>query len=308
MRLLLTALALCAATAHAADEPPPPGSAAALLAAAPAAHWRALAPENTLVMTLPQGQVVIELAPQFAPAHVANLRTLARGHYWDGLAILRAQDNFVVQWGDPGEDMPDEPRKPLGEAKDRLPAEFERPTAGLAFTALPDADGWAAQVGFVDGLPVARSGDVAWLVHCYGMVGAGRDNAPDSSTGAQLYAVIGQAPRALDRNITVVGRVVQGMEWLATLRRGPPPMGFYADPALRTPITAVRLASDLPPAQRPRLELLRTDSPTFAALNQLRRERKDGWTVRAPGQVELCGVAVPVRDIPPAPNRGSNPP
>lgn len=307
MKPLLTLLALCAAAAQAADEPPPPGSAAALLAAAPAAHWRALVPENTLVMTLPQGQVVMELAPQFAPAHVANIRTLARGHYWDGLAILRAQDNFVVQWGDPGEDIPGEPRKPLGEAKDKVPAEFERPAAGLAFTTLPDADAWATQVGFVDGMPVARAGDVAWLTHCYGMVGAGRDSAPGSSTGAQLYAVIGQAPRALDRNITVVGRVVQGMEWLATLRRGPPPMGFYADPAQRTPITTVRLASELPPAQRPQLELLRTDSPTFAALNQLRRERKDGWTVRPPAQVELCGVAVPVRAAPPAAGERTSP-
>lgn len=298
-RWWLTALAGVCASAQSAPAAPP-ATPAELLARAPDAHWRDVAAQQLLVMTLPQGRVLIELAPQFAPAHVANIQTLARQGYWDDLAILRAQDGYVVQWGDPGEDIPGEPRKPLGQARSHLPAEFSRPSSSLTFDPLPDADPWAAQVGFVGGFAAARDhrsgqGGSTWPVHCYGTVGAGRDNAPDSSTGAQLYAVIGPSPRALDRNITVVGRVLQGMEWLSTLRRGPPPMGFYTDPAQRTPIGSLRLASSLPPEQQPRLQVLRTDSPTFAALNQMRRERKDGWTVRAAGRLDVCSALPPLR-------------
>lgn len=296
-----------AADAPDAPEPPPPGTAARLLADAPASHWRRPEPKHLLVLQLPTGRVVIELAPQFAPAHVANIQTLAREGYWSGLEVLRAQDNFVVQWGDAGEDIPNAPHKAMGSARSKLPAEFERSSralqdAGAEFTALPDRDAWAPQVGFVQGFPVARdpAQNLTWLAHCYGMVGAGRDNAPDSSTGAQLYAVIGQAPRALDRNITLVGRVLEGMETLATLKRGPPPMGFYTEPKERTRITWAGLASQLPAAEQPRLDVLRTDSATFAQLNELRRQRKDGWTVRPPGRVDLCGLTVPVRPAPPA--------
>lgn len=302
---LTTALAHTAATpAMAADapEPPPPGTAARLLADSPASHWRQPDPDRLLVMQLPAGRVVIELAPQFAPAHVANIQTLAREGYWNGLEVLRAQDNFVVQWGDAGEDIPNAPHKAMGSARSKLPAEFERSSqalqdAGAEFTALPDRDGWAPQVGFVQGFAAARdpAQNLTWLAHCYGVVGAGRDNAPDSSNGTQLYAVIGQAPRALDRNITVVGKVLEGMELLATLKRGPQPMGFYTEPKDRTPITWARLASQMPPAERPHLEVLRTESATFAQVNALRRQRKDGWTVRPADHIDLCNVVVPVR-------------
>src|SRR5690606_8858092 len=117
----------------------------------------------------------------------------------------------------------------LGRARTQLPAEFERAAAGLSFTQLPDPDGWAAQVGFVDGFPAAQdpASGKAWMTHCYGALGAGRDAAADSSNGAELYVVIGQSPRQLDRNITLVGRVVRGMELLSALPRGPEPMGVY---------------------------------------------------------------------------------
>lgn len=107
--------------------------------------WRPVDPANTLYVDLPGGRVVIELAANFAPTHVENIRTLAREHYFDGLAILRSQDNYVAQWGDPNAD--DRARansqgsaraKSLGSARAKLPAEFSRPYQGLAFTKLPD--------------------------------------------------------------------------------------------------------------------------------------------------------------------------
>ena len=269
-----------------------------LLATSTPTDWRTPDPRNLLYLDLPGGRVVIDLAPEFAPKHVANLRLLAGSGYWNGLSINRAQDNFVVQWGDPAEDVPQ--RRPLGNAVAHLPAEFSRPASGLPFHRLPDRDGWAPEVGFVDGFPVAREGakGQAWLAHCYGMVGAGRDNAPDSSNGTELYVVIGQSPRQLDRNITLVGRVLQGMPILASLPRGDGPLGFYREPAMRVPITAITLASRLPVDQRLPLEVLRTDTPLFDAIVASRRDRRDAWYVRPAGHIDLCNVPLPVRSRP----------
>lgn len=269
-----------------------------IIEGAPPSAWRPLDDERALYLELAAGRVVIELAPAFAPRHVANVKALARGGYWDGLAIIRAQDNYVVQWGDPDDDEPARAR-PLGKAEAKLPAEFTRPAAGLPFARLPDADGWAPEVGFSEGFAVARESatGAAWLTHCYGVVGAGRDNPPDSSNGSSLYVVIGQSPRHLDRNITTVGRVVQGMEMLSVMARGPAPMGFYAQAGMRTRVKAARLAADLPPAERSRLELFRTEGASWEALVETRRNRREGWYQRPAGHVDLCNLQVPVRPV-----------
>src|SRR5687767_1497741 len=167
-----------------------------VLAASQPSDWRPLDPQNTLYMDLPTGRVVIELAPQFAPNHVANIRALARNKYFDGLAIVRSQENYVVQWGDPAAGVPDA-RKAFGDARKSLAPEFTRSASGLKFTLLPDPDTYAAQTGFVAGFPAARESaqGSAWLVHCYGMVGAGRDNDVNSGNGGELYVVTCLAPR-----------------------------------------------------------------------------------------------------------------
>lgn len=267
-----------------------------VLAASQPGDWRALDPEHTLYLELASGRVVIELAPDFAPRHAANIRRLARGGYYDGIAIVRSQDNYVVQWGDP------DGKRPVGAAARTLPAEFSRPLAGLAFTRLPDGDVYAPEVGFSGGFPVARDAarGRAWLAHCYGMVGAGRDESPDSGGGTELYVVNGHAPRHLDLNVTLVGRVVHGMDKLASLPRGTGALGFYEDPAQRVPIRAIRVAADVPAAERTRLQVLRTDTPTFEALVEARRNRRDSWYVAQAGRIELCNVPLVVRPEPPA--------
>jgi len=283
--------------ASSADAPRPayrsPGE---IIAAAPAAHWRRPDPDNLLIMELATGHVVIELAPRFAPEHVANIRTLARERFWDGTTVYRVQDNFVAQFGDVDGD--DEAKaRPLGTAKRKLPAEFHRPAEGLPFDRLPDVDGWAPEVGFSEGFPAARNPrtGTAWLAHCYGMVGAGRSNADDSSIGAELYVVIGQSPRQLDDNITVVGRVLMGIEHLSALRRGPAPMGFFEQPGDRTPIRSIRLASTLPGASSIPIEVMRTDSQSFRDSVEARRNRIDDFYRRPAGHIDLCNVPVPVR-------------
>lgn len=293
--LLASAVALAAALPLSAAEPAKYRSAQEILDASPAGDWRTLDPANTLYMELESGRVIIELAPAFAPEHVGNIRTLAHEGFWNGLNIYRSQDNWVVQFGDPTED--EAKRKSIGSAKAKLPAEFERKAEGLRFDRLPDADGWAPQVGFVDGFQAGRDPATgqAWMAHCYGTLGAGRDTAPDSSNATELYVVIGQSPRQLDRNITVVGRVVKGMELLSVIKRGPDPMGMYDKPADYTPIKAIRLASDVPEAERTALQLLRTDSKTFADATEARRNRRDAWYVRPAGHIDLCNVPLPVR-------------
>jgi peptidylprolyl isomerase len=269
---------------------------AELLAGAPPEAWRALDPARTLYLELPAGRVVIELAPEFAPAAAGNVVALLRERYYDGLSVYRVQDGFVAQWGDPDGDDPAKAR-PFGTARREVPAEFERPAAGLPFTPLPDGDVYAPEVGFSLGFPAARDprSGLAWLIHCYGAVGVGRDEAPGSGSGAELYAVIGHAPRQLDRNITVVGRVVQGLELLAALPRGPGPMGVHEQRSLRTPIVRARLAADLPAEERLSLEWLETAGPTFAALVEARRNRAGPWYVRPAGRIDVCNVPLPVR-------------
>ena len=291
----------CLATASAADSAAPKRpTMAEVIAASTPADWRPLDPANTVYLAIGSGRVVIELAPAFAPEHAANIRTLVRGGYFDGLAVIRSQDNFVVQWGDPGgEDAA--ARRPLGAARATLPPEFTVPVAAATpFTVLPDVDGYAPQVGFVDGFPAARDPATgqAWLAHCYAMVGAGRGNEPESGNGAELYVVTGHAPRQLDRNIALVGRVVQGMELLSSLPRGTGPLGFYEQPAQYVPIRSARLAADLPPGERLSLEVMRTDTPTFAALVESRRNRSDDWYRVPAGHIDLCNVPIPVRPRP----------
>jgi len=271
-----------------------PRTMADVIAASSSADWRSLDPQNTLYLELPSGRVVIELNPAFAPRHVANIKTLVHEHYFDATAIVRAQDNFVVQWSDPSN------TRPLGSAQKTLDAEFSRSANDLAFTVLPDPDSYAPEVGFVDGFPAAREArtHLAWLVHCYSMVVVGRDNDVDSGNGTELYVVIGQAPRQLDRNVALVGRVVAGMEQLSTLKRGTAALGYYEKPEERTVINSLRLAADVPEAQRSHLEIMRTDTHTFADLVESRRNRRDEWYKVPAGRIDVCNVPLVVRPRP----------
>jgi cyclophilin family peptidyl-prolyl cis-trans isomerase len=303
-RLKLTALGLALASVTGlgqAADPPAKGHSkplADILAASKPSDWRPLDPANTLYLQVPGGRVVIELAPGFGPEHAANIKTLVREKYFDGLAIIRAQDNYVVQWGDPAEE--ESKSRSLGTAKANIAPEFTVPiSAATPFTRLPDFDGYAPEVGFSDGFPVGRNSKTnqTWLTHCYGAVGVARGNDPTGGNGSGLYVVIGNAPRHLDRNIAVVGRVVDGIEKLSSLPRGPAPMGFYAKPEHRTTIESIRLEADVPAAERSNLEVMRTDSATFADVAEARRNRRDDWNIEPAGYIELCNVQIPVRPI-----------
>ncbi len=134
--------------------------------------------------------------------------------------------------------------------------------------------------------------------HCYASVGVSRDLHPDTGTGGELYAVIGHAPRQLDRNIAVVGRVVSGIEQLSSLPRGSETMGFYKAGSVARPIVAVALASAMPAATRPSFKYLATNSSSFARYLGVKKNRDDDFYRVAAGGVDLCNAPVPVRPTP----------
>jgi peptidylprolyl isomerase len=267
-----------------------------IVAQSPPSAWQTIGPDDLLVMDLQNGgRVVVQLAPEFAPAHVANIRALARASYWNGAAVYRVQDNYVAQWGQNESDKP----WPAG-VTPKPPEEYMRPFKGLSIKPLGYSDPYAPGTGFSGGWPIAYSAKAGWanLAHCYATVGVGRDLSPDTGTGGELYAIIGQATRHMDRNIAVVGRVIEGIDKLSSLPRGTEALGFYKDKTQYVPIAKLRLASQMPPAERPTYEFMDTGSATFAAYLRVRANRKDDFYIRPAGGVDLCNVQVPVRKKP----------
>ncbi len=298
--LFALALAACQSGSMMASKPAipaaPPGntpSPAEVIAASKPEEWRALDPENTLYMDFPNGRVVIELAPEFAPNHVANIKKLSREGFFVNGAVTRVQDNFVTQWAQAAD-----PARPPKVGVEKLNAEFSLPrSAPIPFDVLPDPDTFADEVGFSNGFFVARDKDKVWLAHCYGMVGAGRDADVNSGGGTELYTIISQSPRALDRQLSVVGKVVQGMEIMSAFPRGTGDAGFYKTPAEYHRYADMKIAADVPEAQRTNLETMRTDSASFNTLVNSRRWRKDDFYTNPIGRIGLCNVTVPVREV-----------
>ena len=278
--------------------------AAALFQAAPAVappskpfdaapgDWVAIPDDEIMVMTLADKRTVtVRLASRFAPAHIANIRRMIAARWWDGESVYRVQENWVVQWGDATEKKP-----PAPGVTTSTPPEFEIAATTPIAARMGKPDAYSTASGFTaDGWPVATDGRAMWLTHCYGSVGVARDAAVDSGSGSELFTPIGQSARRLDRNYAVVGRIIDGKSAMSSLPRSEATMGVYATAAERTGITSVRLASDLPPAERPKFQYRRTDNPRFAAY-VASRERPEAPTVAIGAAV--CDLATGVRKTP----------
>lgn len=257
--------------------------------------WRTIPPEDLLVMTLEGGaRVVIQLAPDFAPVHVANIRKMATAGYWQGSTVYRVQDNYVSQWG------LGEAERPLPDGVVKVPPhEYWRPAQGMPFLAIKANDPYSKQAGFSGGWPVATYKDgTASLTHCYGAVGVARDLAPDTGSGSELYTIIGHAPRQLDRNIAIVGRVIEGIENLSSLPRGTDKMGFYAKGQVAKPIQSVQLASAMPADTRPSFQYLDNMTVGFAHYVLVRMNRDDDFYRVPAGGADICNIPVPIRPTP----------
>lgn len=284
----ISIFAIAALSMAAAAPPPKPLSPSEIVAAAPAGDWEDIPSSDLMTMTLASGgTVTIQLVGDFAPTHVANIRKLAAAGFWDGTSINRVQENYVVQWGDASE------KKPLPTGLGTAPAsEYVRSLAGLAFRPLPYRDAYAARVGHAHGWPIASDGKQAWLPHCYGMIGVGRNLAPDTGTGAELYVVNGHAPRHLDRNIAVVGRVIDGIGSLTALPRGTGALGFYEKENERTGISSVKMGSGA------HWQMMRTNSKSFDAYIAARANRQDVFFNVPANGLDICNATVPLRKSP----------
>ncbi|MFT4635220.1 MAG: peptidylprolyl isomerase [Arenicella sp.] len=254
--------------------------------------WRTPEAESVIVVQLDSGQIVIELAPKFAPNHVANIKRLVGDRYFDGAAILRSQDNYVTQWGDPAADS--DKAKSIGEAKENIKVEFFADIDGLDFQAIESRDAYADKVGFVAGFPAASDGKKVWLAHCYGMVGVSRGVGDDSGNGSGLYVVTGHSPRHLDRNVTLVGRVIAGMSLLTSLPRGTGALGFFETAEEYVPIQSIKLASSLSDKTISR-QIMSTSSRAFKDHVAKRTTRSEEWFLEPTGKIELCNVGIPFR-------------
>lgn len=280
-----------------AASPPPAASAAS-------SPWRAVAPDDLVVIQTRYGRVVIELAPQFAPHAVARIRTLALAHFYDGLSFYRVVDGFVAQGGigEDGAAAKDHPKEAASLAHwPALPAEFDAPLSQIHAPFVPSKspDLFAPHVGWSDGFPVGHDETAgrAWIIHCPGTVALARDNGADTAT-TEFYVVLGEAPRRLDRNLTAFGRVLSGMQYLQKLQRGDAAIdhGVIADPAARDPIVWLRLASDLPPDQRPHAAVMGMPSPAFTQWQAERINPAPEFYVHTPPKVlDVCLAPVPAR-------------
>jgi peptidylprolyl isomerase len=270
--LLMTA---CAASAR-TPMPPPEGE-----------IWRAPDPENTLLIDTTKGRIVLEMAPEAAPEHVKRIKQLARAKFYDGVVFHRVIDWFMSQTGDP-----------LGTGEGQSPypdlkAEFTfRRGADLPMTPVATPSGQV--LGFLRTLPIATQPDAlmantadkkvaAWGLYCPGVAGMARDENPDSANSQ--FFMMRQAYPSLEKRYTVWGRVISGLEVVRAIKTGEPVL----DPDR---MTTVRVLADMPEAERPRIQVLDTRSPAFAALVERERRRRGA-------DFSPCDLEIPVRVVAP---------
>ena len=301
-------LMMLAAAAVATPAPKAALAPSEIVAAASASDWVAIAASDLLVMYLASGKrfVIQLMPPPFSQGWVGNIRKLAAARWWDGTSVNRVQDNYVVQWGDANaEDKAKAKKLPLltnlrgaddyARVNAKAAHNWDNPVTralGLGNDVMHWHSFWR---GFAFQHVGSPDSTVSWPVHCYGMVGVGRDMPPDTGTGAELYTVIGHAPRHLDRNIALVGRVISGIEHLSSLPRGTGALGFYEKPEERTGITSIRLGTDVKDV--PRFEYLSTESASFATYADARANRRDPFFIQPAGGADICNIPVPVRVV-----------
>ncbi len=311
LAIAVSPIAINAQNTAPAETPPPAPSPNQIVEQAATDQWVAIAPADLLVMDLAPDadgsarRVVIQLMPEpFSQGWIRNIRKLAAAKWWDGTSINRVQDNYVTQWGSFTEEGATE--KPLPDGLETVPE--------TDYVVIGDATNWRkfakitiprgnviSYTAFEKGWPLAAGGTpdsaIRWPVHCYGMVGVGRNLSPDTGSGAELYTIIGHAPRHLDRNIALVGRIIEGMEHMSSLPRGKGFLGFYEDPSKRVPIVSVRLATDLADDEQLRFEYLDTDGQSFAEYADARANRRDPFFNVPAGGADICNIPVPIRRV-----------
>ncbi len=251
--------------------------------------WRELDPENTVFVEMPAGLVIIELNPAFAPETVKQFKQLAADRFYDGLSFYRVIDGFVAQGGD-GSDLGELSNVPLVDAEFEIDWNEE-----FSYMQVQSPDMFAPETGFIDGFAVARdsSRNKVWLTHCPGIVAMARNDDPDSSR-TDFYIVIGQAPRYLDRNMNIFGRVVYGMDVVQQIKRGPAAdNGIIQDETKSSRISKMQMLSEIPKEDRLKVYVTDTSNRGFKRLLKDRLNRKQKFFHNKPPRVlDVCQVPI----------------
>lgn len=282
----IAAVFLIAAGASAAKDDKQVQRPSEYVVSAPEEAWRPVDPENMLLMDLPAGLVIIELRPDFAPKHIEQIRKLVRAGFYNGLTFHRVIEGFVAQGGDPKGDGTGQSELP------NIPGEFSRDAKDVSGFTVLGRDRIAARVGFIDGMPVAAQPEslrafktnrqvLLWGVHCPGVMSMARATDPNSAN-SQFFLMLGEARLDLDKRYTTWGWIVDGVENSRRIVRGEPP-------PRPTPIIRARIGSDVPESERPKIEVMKTDSEAFRQYFDAAASVKDGF-IR-----DICAVKPPRR-------------
>ena len=283
--LLAACVAALAGAATAAAKPKAPVAAPAKPAAPAApgpADWRVPDPNDVLVIDTNKGRIVVEITPEVAPLHAVQIRALAHENFYDGQRFFRVIDRFMAQTGDPQNNGQG------GSSKPNIPAEFTF-RRGPEMPLVMAADQTVAEVGFIKSLPVmsqsmmlgAMTKDqkvTAWPLYCPGVMGMARDDNPDSGN-SQFFAMRYAFP-SLEKKYTAWGRVIGGQDVVLAIKVGEP----VEDPQDR--MERVRLLSDIPEKDRPKVRVIDPKGPWFKAeIARVRAARGADFTA--------CDVTIP---------------
>jgi peptidylprolyl isomerase len=250
-RVLIAALALLLAAPAAAQTPP---------------QLAPVDPENLLVIDTSKGRIIVELRPDIAPGHVARIRKLARKHYYDDNLFYRVIAGAFAQTGE--KTIPGDPVSGEGLLK-----------AELAFTPASPPSMVEAKAGFVGDMPVTLDADgKAYVRYCPGMAAMAHYDSPDTGD-SQFFLTVTQTPY-LERQFTAWGKILVGVDVIKALAPGEPP-------AAPDKMLKMRIASDIPVAERPKVSIA---IPGTAGFDAAMAKGKKDWGAA----LNVCWVNLPV--------------
>ncbi len=287
--VLFAAVALSVAVPAAAQAPkpnlPPATGSAAAPAEPTAADWRTPNPADVLVIDTNKGRIIVEMLPEVAPNHVTRIKELTRAGLYNGRSFFRVIDQFMAQTGDP------EDRGTGGSDKPDLTQEFVFRRGAGDMTLV--ADQTVSQIGFVKSLPVASQGEMlmamtadgkvsAWPLFCPGVAAMARGEGVDSANSQ--FFLMRQAYPSLEKRYTGWGRVISGLDVVRAIKVGEP----VAAP--QDKMDKVRILSDIPAAERPKVRVIDPKSTWFRAEIESARARLgadfSACAIRIPSEVK----------------------
>ena len=285
IRTVLFAAALSAAAPAVAQTPKPNLPPVAGSPVAPgepaAADWRTPNPDDVLVIDTNKGRIIVEMLPEVAPNHVTRIKELTRSGLYNGRSFFRVIDQFMAQTGDP------EDRGTGGSDKPDLTQEFVFRRGAGDMTLVVDQT--VTQLGFVKSLPVASQGEMlmamtadgkvsAWPLFCPGVAAMARGEGVDSANSQ--FFLMRQAYPSLEKRYTGWGRVISGLDVVRAIKVGEP----VAAP--QDKMDKVRVLSDIPAAERPKVRVIDPKSAWF-------RSEIESARARLGADFSACAIRIP---------------